>query len=63
MTDKEIRESVNRAFKQIGEEQEERAQARKSSADNARARMIKRQASRGRKDENVGWSKPQIWSN
>ena len=63
MTDEEIRKSVDKAFREIGREKAERAQARRNSADNARARMIKRQTDRGRKDENIGWSKPPLWSN
>ena len=63
MTDREISKAVDKAFREIGKEQEERAAERRSSADNARARMIKRQTSRGRKDDGTGWSKPPLWSN
>lgn len=63
MTDDEIRKSVDKAFREIGREKAERAQARKNSAESARDRMIKRQTSRSRKDDGTGWSKPPLWSN
>ena len=63
MTNKEISESVDRAFRQLDKERQQREQARKNSADNARARMIQRQTGRSKKDDGTGWSKPPLWSN
>ena len=64
MTDKEITESVNRAFKQMGREKAAREQARKSSADSARERMIRRQTGKDNsKEKTSGTSKIPLWSN
>ena len=62
MTNKEIQESVDRAFRQM--DAERREQARKSSADSARERMIRRQTTdkANSKSTNTGMSKPPLWS-
>jgi len=64
MTKKEIQESVDRAFRQMDREREQREQARKSSADSARERMIRRQTTdkANSKSTNTGMSKPPLWS-
>ena len=65
MTNKEIQESVDRAFRQMDKERERREQARKSSADSARERMIRRQTTdkANSKEKTSGTSKIPLWSN
>lgn len=64
MTKKEIQESVDRAFRQMDKERERREQARKSSADSARERMIRRQTGKDNsKERTSGTSKIPLWSN